>query len=409
MQIRPGVLFAWETPRMIQMLEADAEVLEYATHNNTDPSLTLGGRWEALFQPGPRSQLGLGAAASNGHLNSLTARSSPDQTGVTVVPAGGSAVRQAEAHEFLSWQSTKETRTSQNAFARWAATDDQAAMPTTTSSYEAGIALGFDRRFTSDDFGLQVGGSVLHLERISPAGTMPGSRLDQQLNPTATGSWLHDFTRHWSSALSAGVVYVNPYGTDPYHPGATDRRAAAYPVFAATAAYTDIWGGASLTAGRSVSPNLFIAQNTVNLGVAARIQMPLTWLDSKPRNGDPLFTALGSLGVDQTQLVDPDTSNLQGSFQVARADVGVQWTPRSNVKYTLRYEFIYQHGDALASAVTPSYYRNTVYLEFAFRWPEELAVQVPRTTGSNRADGGDLSPVGAEPVVPDAAEPPPSE
>jgi hypothetical protein len=59
--------------------------------------------------------------------------------------------------------------------------------------------------------------------------------------------------------------------------------------------------------------------------------------------------------------------------------------------------------------VTPSYYRNTVYFEFAFRWPEELAVQVPRTTGSNRADGGDLAPVGAEPVVPDAAEPPPSE
>jgi hypothetical protein len=408
-QVRPGVLFAWETPRMIQSLEADVEVLEYATHSNTDPSVTVAGHWEALFLPGPRTNLGIGASASNGHLNSLTARNSPDQTSVAVVPAGGSAVRQAEGHEFLSWQSTQSTRTSQQAYARWTATDDQLQMPTTTNSLEAGLGVGFDRLFTRDDIGLQVGGSILHLERIAPAGSNPGSRLDQQINPSATASWRHDYNKRWSTALSGGVVYVNPYGTDPYNPNATDRIAAPYPVYSATVAYTDLWGGANLTIGRFVAPNLYLAQNTVTDSAIAKVAMPLPWLDTGPRNGDPAFTALGSMGVLRTQLVDPTTSDLQGAFQVARADVGLQWQAAANAKYTLRYEFIYQHGDALAAAITPSYYRNTIYLEFSYRWPADLAVAVPRRTGSNRADGGDLAPVGAEPVVPDAAEPAPSE
>ncbi len=53
-QLRPGALFTWETPRMIQTLEVAAEVLEYATHSNTDPSFSLMGHWDSLWMPGPR-------------------------------------------------------------------------------------------------------------------------------------------------------------------------------------------------------------------------------------------------------------------------------------------------------------------------------------------------------------------
>ena len=75
----------------------------------------------------------------------------------------------------------------------------------------------------------------------------------------------------------------------------------------------------------------------------------------------------------------------------------------------MRYEFAYQHGDTVAALVEPSYFRNTVYFEFQWRYPEMLAASVPRRTGSVRADGGDLAPIGSEPVVPDAAEPAPAE
>ncbi|CAN5541488.1 hypothetical protein BH11MYX1_BH11MYX1_30190 [soil metagenome] len=408
-QIRPGVLGAWETPRMVQTLAAEAEVLEYAEHDPGKPSLTLRGRWDALFLPGPRSELGLGAGASNGRVNALTARSSADQTTIAITPAGSQEIRQADAQQRLSWQSTKATRTSQQAFVRWAATNDNLAMPTTTDSVEVGAAVGFDRQFSHNGFGLEVGGSLLRLERISPAGSSSPSRLDRQLNPHASASWRHDYSKAWSSALSAGVIYVNPYGIDPHNPTAADRTAQPYPVFSATLGYTDVRGGATLTAGRAVSPNLFIAQNTVNEEVLARLALPLHAIDSSPRARDPQWTLLGSIGYDRSQLIDSTNAQVQGSFDIARADVALQWHPAPSQTYALRYEFVYQHGDTVGALVSPTFYRNTVLFEFAFRYPEMLAAQVPRRTGSVRADGGDLSPVGAEPVVPDAAEPAPSE
>jgi hypothetical protein len=409
MQVRPGVLGAWETPRMVQALAAEAEVLDYARHDPGNPSLTLRGRWDALFLPGPRSELGLGAGASNGRVNALTARASADQATIAIVPAGSQQLRQADAQQRLSWQSTKGTRTSQQAFARWAATTNDLAMPTTTDSVEIGATLGFDRQFEKNGLGIEVGGSLLRLERIAPAGGNTPSRLDRQLNPHASASWRHDYTKTWSSALSAGIIYVNPYGIDPHNPVATDRTAQPYPVFSATLGYTDVWGGATLTAGRAVAPNLLIAQNTVNEEILARLALPLHALDSSPRSRDPQWTLLGSLGLDRSQLIDSTNAMVQGSFDIARADLALQWHPAMSQTYTLRYEFIYQHGDSSGALVSPTFYRNTLLFEFAFRYPEMLAAQVPRRTGSVRADGGDLSPVGSEPVVPDAAEPAPSE
>jgi hypothetical protein len=55
--------------------------------------------------------------------------------------------------------------------------------------------------------------------------------------------------------------------------------------------------------------------------------------------------------------------------------------------------------------VTPSYHRDTLFFTFSLRWPSDVAVQVPRRTQSVRSDRKDLAPIGAEPVVPDAADP----
>jgi len=53
----------------------------------------------------------------------------------------------------------------------------------------------------------------------------------------------------------------------------------------------------------------------------------------------------------------------------------------------------------------PGFFRNTFYFSFKYRWPEELAVQVPKRRGNAiRADRNDLSPLGAEPVIPDLLE-----
>jgi hypothetical protein len=404
-ELRPGVLFAFEGPRMIHNLSAELDLLEYAA-NAGQPAVNVRGGWQGFFLPGPRSEIVLTANGGTGYTNALAGLSSPDTSMMGVVPAGSAEMRNLDASEYLSWQSTKETRTSQTAFVRWTATNDDQPMPTTTAAFETGGVLGFERSFHHDTVGIEAGGSYLRLERVAPAGALLPSRLDQQINPRASAVWRHDLSKLWSLDLNGGLVYVNPVGTDPYSMGAPpDRRAQPFPIFGGVLAYTDVWGRATLSANRSVTPDLFLAQNTVDDQVTLRLALPLPWLDEYPHMRNPKLVGLGSLGVERTQLVDPITTNLLGTFDLARIDVGVGWTPRPGQTYGLRYEFVYQHGDSAAAMVTPSYHRDTLFFTFALRWPEDVAVKVPRRTESVRSDRKDLSPVGAEPVVPDAAEP----
>lgn len=397
-QVRPGLLFAYDAPRMIHELTAEVELLD-SFKVGGKPSVTFRGGWRAFFLPGPRSELLLAANGSTGQLNALTARTSPDQTGVGVLPAGRTDVRQADASELLSWASSKETRTSQTAFVRWTATSDTVTPPTTTQSLEVGASGGFERTFDHDTLGFDLGGSFLRLERIPPPGVMPGARLDQQLNPRASVVYRHDFNREWSSNVDGGVVYVNPVGTDTYNP--TDvRHATLYPVVGGLLAYTDVWGRATFAARRAVTPNLYLAQNTVSDSAIAQLALPLPWLDDNPHARMPKLVALGSVGVERTRLVDPSGA-LATVFHVARADVGLGWTPRPGQTYGLRYEFVYQTSN---QQTQQSYHRDTVFFTFALTYPARLGTTVPRRGASVRSDRQDLAPIGAEPVVSDPAE-----
>jgi hypothetical protein len=405
LELKPGLLATYETPRMIHGLDLELDALEYLSTGDR-PNLLVRGGWQGFFIPGPRSTLALSANGSTGVLNTLTFQTSPDQTMIGIQPAGAADYRSGDANELLSWQSTKETRTSETAFARWSATDDGAAMPTTTNSLETGLTLGFERQFWHDNVGVQVGGSFLRMELIAPPTAIVKSRLDRQVNPRANVTWRHDLSKRWSASADGGIVYVNPVGIDPYNPMGLPRRAQPFPIFGAVLSYTDAWGHAALSANRGVAPNLYIAQNTVSDVVLATLALPLPWLDDNPHRSQPKLVGLGSLGFERSQLVDPATAMLAGSFLVARIDVGVGYMPSPGQTYGVRYELAYQHADEAAMMVTSSFVRNTVLFTFALRYPGRVAVQIPRTQ-SVRADRSDLEPVGAEPVVPDATEEPP--
>jgi hypothetical protein len=409
-QVRPGLLFAYDAPRMIHELNAEIEVLEYIAHSKT-PSVTLRGGWRGFFLPGPRSEMTVSANGSTGQLNALTSGTTPDQTGVAVVPGGRADVKQADASESWSWTSSKETRTSQTAFARWTNTDDATSQPagmnTAITSSEVGGALGFEVNFEKNSVAIEAGASYIKMLRIAPPLAMMGSRLDRQLNPRGALNWRHDIDRHWSTSADVGLVYVNPIGIDPYHP-MEQHRSAPFPIAGALIAYTEVWGRATLNARRAVAPNQFIAQNTLNESVTSQLVMPLPWLDENTRLRAPKLVGLASLGVERTQLIDAESSSLVGEFKLARLDAGVAYSPQPGQTYGLRYELVYQKADTLATAafpgVTTSYYRNTLYFTFSLRWPDRVAVRVPRRGQSVRADRKDLSPVGAEPVVPDPTE-----
>jgi hypothetical protein len=405
-QVRPGLLFAYDAPRMMHELLGEVEILEYAIHSQ-EPSVTLSGTWRALFLPGPRSQVTTTANASTGFLNALTSRTSPDQTPVGVLPTGAISVRHGDASEYGSWTASKASRLSQSVFGHWDTTNDNnnTVGATTTDSREAGATLGYEYNFRANTLGVETGGSILRLERVVPTGVVPGSRLDRQLHPRGSVLWVHDINRQWSTELDGGVVYVIPYGIDPYNP-MDNRKPGLFPVFGGLVAYTQQWGRVIVSARRSVQPNLLIAANTVDDSAIAQIALPLPWLGSSSYRA-PKLVGLGTLGVERTQLIDPITSMTDGDFQVGRIDLGVIYTPKPGQTYGLRYELAYQHASPVANAIiptAPSYFRNTVYVTFAFRYPDRVAVTVPHHTQSVRADRKDLSPVGAEPVVPDPTE-----
>ncbi|MGE5183436.1 MAG: hypothetical protein ACM31C_15300 [Acidobacteriota bacterium] len=404
MQVRPGLLYAYDAPRMIQELLGEVEFLEYILHSDR-PSVTGHASWKAFLLPGPRSDMLLSADASRGQLNALSSRNTPDQTGIGVLPSGTAPidVDSANASENLSWISSKATRTAENAFANWTATDDNQMNRTTTSVVETGLTVSFDSTFRSSSLGIQAGGSFLRLERIAPPGAMPGSTLQKQLNPRATAVFRYDIDKHWSVNLDGGAIYVNPIGSDKYNPGVA-LRAATFPIFGGLLAYTETWGRAALTARRSVTPDMFIAVDTVDDTLMTQVAMPLPWLDDHPHARSPKLVGMGTLAVEHAQLIDPDTSMLQGNFYLARADVGVAWTPHPGQTYGLRYQLIYQHGNGGTAILEPSFYTNTLFFTFSLRYPDRVAAQVPRRLDSVRADRKDLSPVGAEPVVPDPTE-----
>lgn len=397
--LRPGVLFAYDAPQMIHDFTGEVEILQYVTHGDR-PLITGRGGWKSLFLVGPRTQLTLSITTATGLLNAMAARSSADETITSVIPSGKVEVQQADTAESLSYISSKHTRIIQGVYGRYGFTDDGGG--TTADTREAGANLGFERNFEHDTVGIDAAVAFLQLERIAPQGALMRSRFDQQVNPRATLQWRHDINRKWSTTADGGVVFVNPVGTDKYAPAGALRRSGTFGIYGAQLSYADVWGRAVLSARRNVSPNLFLAQNTVDDTAHLQVALPLPWLDDTKRN--PKMAIQSSLGLERTQIIDATTGSTAGSFEVARADVALGWTPTPGQTYGVRYEAVYQSGDRIATMEIPSFYRNTLYVTFSLRYPERIAAQLPKRSKSLRSDRKDMMPGGGEPVVPDILE-----
>jgi len=400
-QIRPGLRFTYGMPRMIHDLELEAEVTQYALHGHT-PSLSGRAGWQSMFIPGPRSEVIVAANASTGVLNAITARTPPDQTAIQLTPLGKVDYQTADASQYASYIWSRDFRLSERLFARASSTDDNLDDPTLVTSAEAGGTIGVERTFRNSTLGLEAGASVVRMERVAPENAPMGSRLDRQYNPRARAAWTYDIDRRFSAMLDGGLVYVIPYGTDPYNPDDTSRTPGLFPIVGGQISLVDVWGVATLGLRRDVTPNLLVAQNTVNDIATISGAVPLSWR-GESRRRSPKLVALGSVQAMRTQLIDPVTSDVDNSFGLARLDAGLQYQVRPGFTWTARYEFMLQTSgkDAMGQYV-PGFYRNTLFFSFKIRWPEDVAVSVPkRRQNAVRSDRKDLMPIGAEPVIPD--------
>ena len=406
--VRPGGLFGYDGSRMSHDVSLEAEVIEFLAHSDA-PSISLRTAASSRYTTSRYTTLTTTMGASNGVISALSARGSPDQTSLIVTPAGRVDLIQGDASEAFSWSSGRDLTISQTLFGRASRSDGNeddlavGAIPTISKSLEAGVGLGVDRSFRrGDSLSLELGASVLRLEVDADPLAVAGSRLDRQLNPRGRVAWRHDFSRAWSGTIDVGAVYVHPYGTDPDN---LDQQLqdGIFPVVGGALAYTEIWGRAALQVRRDITPNLLLAQNTVNDTAAVTLAMPLPWLEDGRRR--PRLIALGSFGCSRTQLIDSD-STVAGSFVVARLDLGVGYSPRPGFTYGLRYELFRQSGDDTADMAIQGFYRNTLSFTFSIRYPDRVAggdIQ-RRRSNSVRADGKDLVPIGVDPGSGDTLE-----
>jgi hypothetical protein len=408
--VRPGVIYAIDGLRVSHDFAAEGEVTEYLVHHGA-PSLNGHGGWTGQFLPGPQSVLMLSAGASSGVLMTLSSRSSADQSTAVVTPAGNATVYELNAGEHLTWTAGPFTQISESFSGRYGLTDDGSGVGSDTREIDAG--LGFARTFQENTLSLDAGASFLQLKQNTAASSMmpgmPGTDdgASRHLNPHGTVTWHHDFNREWSGSANAGLSFVHPLnGTTKDAMGnIVDTKTAAFTVYGAQVGYTELWGHASLAASRSVAPNLFLAQNTVNDNLGVSVAMPLPWLDDTRRN--PKLAGSGSVSVGRTQVLDAATSATQSSFEVAHVDLAVTYNRTASQTYGVRYEFLYQTGDSAAKMVIPSYYRNALYVTFAWHYPEQANGELRRHNKLARPGDPSAKPLGLEPVVPETVDPEP--
>lgn len=405
--VRPGMLATYNSRRHIHELLSEVDFLYMLGADK--PNVTFRGGWKAFLLTGPRSEGSVSIDASKGQFNALQASIVSTENPLLVTPLGRVDTQQLTGAANFSWQAGKGTRLFERQFGRYTTTDDTASA-VTTESFEVGMGIGMDYRRRKHNFILEGGASFVHMDKFDPFIRQLGSRRDSQVNPRGVLIWQYDINKKWSSNADIGLVHVNPVKQllgrdlrDPYNPERV-YNSGRFPVFGGVLAYSDVWGRATLNARRNVTPNLFIARNTVSDSISVTFAMPLTFLDKQSRRRDPKVVGLGTIGLNRTQLIDPDGGGLNGEFKVARIDLAVAWQPRKGQTLGLRYELAYQNGDQVGEMVVPSFVRNTFYFTYALRFPEQVQVRVPRRAQSMRADKGDLAPIGAEPVVVDPAE-----
>ena len=226
---------------------------------------------------------------------------------------------------------------------------------------------------------LSLGAAQLsRLERTFSLDPIQGILLDRQ-NTRSSAAYRRDSTRRLSLApLWRPSTSIRSAPT--LQPNRGSR--AGSPVSARRFSITDT-GAGHVAVRRDVTPNLQIAQNTVNDNITLAAAIPLPWLDDTRRRA-PKLIGLASVGVQRTRLIDSVTAETTSSIDAARIDAAVTYLPRPGVTYTLRYEGQFQRGDSESELDLPGFYRNTIYFAFSVRYPNDIAGVVPSAAPATR-------------------------
>jgi hypothetical protein len=376
LQLRPGGVLSFATPRSVQEAFADLDVIGYAAHTDAWSASVRGG-WRSFVQVGPRTELNTSVGAGNGTLNTLVARS--NTPGATLLPSGANKFVSADASQQLAHQASVDVRIAQHTNVQFVRNTD-GTTERDSDSLDAGFGGGFDRSWLSNAAAFDLTGSYSKFDRPDLSG-----EKNKQVSVRATAQWRHDISRQWTSVVDGGAVAVAPLSTK--------QQTVLVPIVGAQFAYAPQWGNAGFSIRRSVAPNLFIGQNTVSEEVGVFANMPLPWLSKSLAR--PTWSAVGAAGFSRTHIVDTAGGGLSSSYNVFNFDVAMNYALSESSGLSGRYQFVRQSGSLDSMPVIQGYARNTLLFSFVTRYPAQAAGTIP-TRNSLRVDRSNNTPIGDE-------------
>lgn len=382
-QLRPSVLFTYESRRSVHVSAANLDINLYETE---EPGNSYNGALvhNSLLALSPLTELGLGASLGFGRVDPLNAalagQAGQIQGDTTFVSLGvnQSARRQLDA----------DLRLDQGFSFNHVDTDQPGGESAADS---LGASLGVDRSWARTALGL--------VTNVSYVGIDQNGNDSTQLIANVSANVRRDLDLDWSVSAAAGLgfIYVveqpDPPNEDSFAPTPTGSVTVNYlrPVGPVTAAI-------SATVGHAITPNLLLGNVTNTSSGTLSGAIPLPWLR---RGQEPTVVLSSSAGAAHSRpaLSGGD----QPTWNSYNANGAVSWSVQDGIAVSLRYQYAridvsdYDPAMEIAGNIQPpvEFFRHTVLLEVGGRFPTREAAQLPERI-PRRVDRSNERPIGGE-------------
>ncbi|MGK3990442.1 hypothetical protein WME99_45775 [Sorangium sp. So ce136] len=390
----PGLIFTYTTPRTSQTLSYTFAASFFFLHSEANSYSNMA-MWSGRFVTSPRTTLTLGAAGSQGQLNTFQLEQAPGTTTLAGTAGGTTNFVQASFNEGFSFQPSPVWSLGQGAtFLVYNPLQDR---PQRTLS--AANTLSAQRIFRHDIASLALSVGYTHFDNAPVTDTDPATadtyESRDQLLSTLVASWQHDLGRRFSSQIDVGgVVATDLTG---------DAESLVRPAGLAALRYTHDRGEAELAYAYAATPNVFLQQiqlsHQLTLRAAAPILRPAWRLSVE-----------GSAGV---QFAQPLERNAAGELDTGPnttavlTDVALLWSPVvviPDFALALRYQHTNQHTEARTAALPDTrIIRNAVLLSVSGAFPRRMEAG---SRISMTQPFGSAGPVGPPHRDPEPIEPP---
>ncbi|HKE18915.1 MAG TPA: hypothetical protein VKB80_28770 [Kofleriaceae bacterium] len=368
--IAPGAVFAYEGPRVLQVLRYVLDIRLYAEQSSAD-SFSNNLQYGAVIPLTPRAGLTLDLSASHGRLNAFDL--GPQNAMVGGAGQGDQSFATGGAGMTYSYQLTPSWQYSQGLSGSiYEPLDDSVQVGRRTTA-ETALSLAKTLNFNAFTFTGRARYTAI------AAGDDPNGFAQPENDTILVGPelrWVHDLSLDFSTDAMVGA-------TASFAPGEFQDRSV-YPVGDAYLRYTHERYAAQIGYRRNVVTNLQLGQTEITHVGEARGVIPLPFGDRWSLAGS--FAYANGESVGQVDMANNDVT-LKTIQWVA--DGALSWQITDGIGASARYQYTRQNRDSLrmVDIVEERTRRQQITISLEGTYPTRQAAELPKDS-STRVDGG---------------------